>query len=58
MHVLSRATGKEVSSFGRQGRYAGEFHWVHAIAIDSQGNIYTGDVDTGKRVQKFKRVRD
>jgi hypothetical protein len=58
VHILMRATGKEAGSFGRQGRYAGEFHWVHAIAIDSQGNVYTGDVDTGKRVQKFRRVRD
>jgi DNA-binding beta-propeller fold protein YncE len=58
IHVLSRATGEQVSSFGRPGRYAGEFHWVHAIAIDSQGNVYAGDVDTGKRVQKFVRRRD
>jgi len=58
IHILLRATGKEVGIFGRPGRYAGEFHWVHAIAIDSQGNVYTGDVDTGKRVQKFRRLRD
>jgi DNA-binding beta-propeller fold protein YncE len=58
IHILLRATGKEVGTFGRQGRYAGEFHWVHAIAIDSQGNVYTGDVDTGKRAQKFRRLRD
>ena len=57
VHILERANGKEVSAFGRPGRYAGEFHWVHAIAIDSQGNLYTGDVDTGKRVQKFVRQR-
>ena len=25
----------------------------NAIAIDSKGNLYTGEVDTGKRVQKF-----
>jgi hypothetical protein len=23
------------------------------IAMDSQGHLYTGEVDTGKRVQKF-----
>ena len=27
-----------------------------AIAVDSKGNIYTGEVDTGKRLQKFKPV--
>ena len=51
--VLSRQTGEVKSGFGRPGRYAGEFHWVHDLAIDSQGNLYAGEVDTGKRVQKF-----
>jgi hypothetical protein len=31
---------------------------VHGIAADSKGNIYTGEVDSGKRVQKFKRMPD
>ncbi len=57
IHILLRSNGQEVGAFGRQGRYAGEFHWVHAIAIDSHGNIFTGDVDTGKRVQRFERVK-
>jgi hypothetical protein len=46
--------GQVVGGFGRSGRQAGQFHWVHALAIDSKGNVYTGEVDTGKRVQKFK----
>jgi DNA-binding beta-propeller fold protein YncE len=58
IEVLLRATGKRVGAFGRAGRQAGQFHWVHAIGIDSQGNLYTGEVDTGKRVQKFRRLRD
>ena len=53
VHVLSRQTGVEVSAFGRNGRMAGQFHWVHAIAIDSSGNLYTAEVDTGKRLQRF-----
>ena len=28
-------------------------HWVHKIAVDSQGNIYTGEVNQGRRLQKF-----
>ena len=56
IHVVSRENGEELSSFGHAGRSAGQFHWVHTMAIDSRGNLYTGDVDTGKRVQKFKRV--
>ena len=57
VHVLSRETGVEVSSFGRNGRMAGQFHWVHNIAIDSKGNIFTAEVDTGKRLQRFSPVR-
>ena len=33
-----------------------EFHWVHNIAPDSKENIYTTEVDTGKRAQKFYYV--
>ena len=57
VHVLVRETGARIGSFGRNGRMAGEFHWVHNIAIDSKGNIYTAEVDTGKRVQRFRPVR-
>jgi DNA-binding beta-propeller fold protein YncE len=32
----------------------GELNWVHALAVDSQGNIYAGDI-IGKRAQKFVR---
>jgi DNA-binding beta-propeller fold protein YncE len=30
----------------------GEVNWVHAIALDSRGNLYLGDI-IGKRAQKF-----
>ena len=56
VHVLSRETGAEVGTFGRNGRMAGQFHWVHNIAIDSKGNLYTAEVGFGRRVQKFRRV--
>jgi len=32
----------------------GQFHWVHALAVDAKGNVYTAEVDTGKRIQKFR----
>jgi hypothetical protein len=51
--IARRSDGVVVSSFGHSGRNAGEFHWVHQAAMDSAGNLYTGEVDTGKRVQKF-----
>jgi hypothetical protein len=47
-----------VGSFGGNGRNAGQFHWIHAMAVDSKGNVYTAEVDTGKRVQKFKLTSD
>lgn len=51
--TMSRANGNILGSTGHAGRNAGEFHWIHQIASDSHGNFYTGEVDTGKRVQKF-----
>ena len=52
--IIDRMSGKTVGEIGDNGRMAGLFHWIDAIAIDSLGNMYTGEVDTGKRVQKFK----
>jgi len=51
--TLARDTGEVVATTGYPGRSAGAFHWVHDIAIDSQGNLYAGEVDTGKRAQRF-----
>ena len=50
---LLRDTGRLAGSFGRNGRSAGQFHWIHNLAVDSKGNVYTTEVDTGKRAQKF-----
>jgi DNA-binding beta-propeller fold protein YncE len=54
--ILDRASGKALSSFGRVGRRPGEFTYNHFLAVDSKGNIYVGEVGTGKRIQKFKLV--
>ena len=51
--TLLRKSGEILDRFGRNGRNAGQFHCVHNLAVDSKGNIYTAEVDTGKRVQKF-----
>lgn len=53
--TLNRLTLDVVATFGQGGRNAGDFHWVHNLATDSKGNIYTAEVDTGKRAQKFER---
>lgn len=56
VRILDRETMEVVGSFGRGGRQAGQFEWLHNVAVDSRGNIYTSEVNTGKRVQKFTRV--
>ncbi|MGC1621430.1 MAG: hypothetical protein WA759_01315, partial [Pseudolabrys sp.] len=56
VRTLVRENGEVVGAFGRNGRNAGEFHWIHNLAVDSKGNIYTTEVDTGKRAQKFRYV--
>jgi DNA-binding beta-propeller fold protein YncE len=56
--TVRREDGSVVGQMGHSGRNAGQFHWVHQIVSDSQGNLYTGEVDTGKRVQKFVLVHD
>ena len=35
---------------------SGELNWVHAIAFDSKGNLYLGDIQ-GRRAQKFSPKR-
>ena len=53
--IMDRRELQVVGSFGRGGRMAGQFGWVHSLATDSHGNLYTGEVETGKRVQRFVR---
>jgi len=54
--IYNRNDGTLAGSFGGNGRYAGQLHWIDAIATDSKGNIYTGEVEDGKRIQKFVPV--
>jgi DNA-binding beta-propeller fold protein YncE len=37
IRILKRDDGTVVGSFGRNGRNAGQFHWIHAMAVDSKG---------------------
>jgi hypothetical protein len=50
---VRRSDGAVAGTTGHSGRNAGQFHTLHQIASDSQGNLYAGEADTGKRVQKF-----
>ena len=53
---LSRDDGKVVGQLGSMGQNGGQFFGLHMIAVDSKGNIYTGEVFNGERVQRFVPV--
>ena len=52
--ILSRDTLNVIGSFGDGGRMSGQFYAVGSVAVDSKGNVYTGENLEGKRVQKFR----
>ena len=54
--MIDRQSGKTLGWFGGNGRLAGQLHFPNAVAMDSRGNIFTGEVDSGKRIQKFVPV--
>jgi hypothetical protein len=54
--ALDRETLEPVYSWGTGGKQAGHFDWLHYMDFDSDGNLYTGEVQTGHRIQKFIRL--
>jgi len=54
--TLRRSDGAVLGMTGHNGRNAGQFHAIHQLVSDSAGNLYTGEVETGKRIQKFLLV--
>jgi DNA-binding beta-propeller fold protein YncE len=52
VRVLDRQTLRVLDSWGRAGPYAGQWHWLHSLALDSKGNLYTAE-SRGNRLQKF-----
>jgi len=56
MHIMDRMSGSILASFGQPGHEAGKFIFLHSVAKDSKGNLYTGETINGRRVQKFKHV--
>jgi len=51
--ILQRDSLTPVSRFGEGGRYPGQMFAVDSVAVDSKGNVYTGEGSEGKRVQKW-----
>jgi hypothetical protein len=56
VRIVDHASKEALGRFGRPGRQIGQFTALHNIAVDRQGNIFTSEVNTGQRVQKFRRV--
>jgi hypothetical protein len=51
--LVDRRTEKVTARIGYLGRNGGGFNALHMIAVDSRGNLYTGEVDPNNRVQRF-----
>jgi DNA-binding beta-propeller fold protein YncE len=51
--ILDRKTLEPLDSFGRPGVGPGEFYVLHHMNVDTKGNLYTTEVQDGKRAQKF-----
>lgn len=51
--VVDRAKLEIVDSLGTRGSRPGDFQGLHNVAADSKGNLYTAEVQPGRRAQKF-----
>ncbi len=54
--TVERQSGKTLGYFGGSGRLAGQMTFPNAIGIDTFGSVYVGEVDFGKRIQRFAPV--
>lgn len=57
IRVMDHATGRHLSTFGRPGHQIAQFENLHSVAVDSKGDIITGEagvVGGGRRVQMFR----
>jgi len=56
VHIVDRKTLKTVGSFGKQGTARGDLGGIHALSVDSKGNLWVAETQprpTGSRVQRF-----
>ncbi len=54
--IVDRESLEVSGDFGRGGRAPGQFDWIHNLGVDSQGNLYTAEVNDGQRVQRLRRT--
>ena len=51
--VLDRKSLQVLYQFGQRSEKPGDFQGLHQMAVDSKGNLYTGEVAPGARAQRF-----
>ena len=51
--VFERKTMSQIGVVGMRGAGPGEFNIVHHMAADSKGNLYTAEIVTNRRAQRF-----
>ncbi|MQA28538.1 MAG: hypothetical protein GEU82_01695 [Luteitalea sp.] len=51
--VVDRKTLTVLYQLGQRSEKPGDFQGLHHLAVDSKGNIYTGEVSPGARMQRF-----
>jgi DNA-binding beta-propeller fold protein YncE len=51
--IFDRATMTQIGAVGMRGPNPGEFDIVHHMAADSKGNLYTAEIVTNRRAQRF-----
>ena len=51
--VFDRETMTQIGTIGVRGPKPGEFDIVHHMAADSKGNLYTAEIVTNRRAQRF-----
>src|SRR4029077_2392006 len=45
VYVINRQNLTELTRFATGGRQAGLLHWPHVVSVDTEGNVYSGEVD-------------
>jgi DNA-binding beta-propeller fold protein YncE len=51
--IFDRATMTQIGAFGNRSAQPGDFDIVHHMAADSKGNLYTAEIVTNRRAQRF-----
>ena len=51
--IFDRATMTQIGAIGMRGPAPGDFDIVHHMAADSKGSLYTAEIVTNRRAQRF-----